>query len=79
MPAAGIVIKAGVIPNTEWCRDALDHDAEGFLRVSGSLAASRPGVWAAGDVTRPALPVIAVAVGQGATAAAAIRNALAAG
>ena len=76
--AAGIVIKAGVIPNTEWCRDALAHDAEGFLVVNASLATSRPRVWAAGDVTRPAPLAIAVAVGQGALAAAAIRNALAA-
>ena len=76
--AAGIVIKAGVIPNTEWCRDALAHDAEGFLVVNASLATSRPRVWVAGDVTRPAPLAIAVAIGQGALAAAAIRNALAA-
>ena len=68
-----------MIPNTEWCRAALAHDAEGFLVVSAGFAASRPRVWAAGDVTRPALPAIAVAIGQGALAAAAIRNALAAG
>ena len=77
--AAGIVIKAGVIPNTEWCRAALAHDRAGFLAVDASLAASRPRVWAAGDVTRPAPLAIAVAIGQGALAAAAIRNALAAG
>jgi thioredoxin reductase len=77
--AVGLVIKAGVIPNTEWCREALAHDDQGFLTVSASLAASQPRVWVAGDVTRPALPTIAVAIGQGALAAAAIRSALAAG
>ena len=77
--AAGLVIKIGVIPNTEWCRKALAHDAEGFLTVSASLACSRPRVWAAGDVTRPARPAIAVAIGQGAQAAAAIRDTLASG
>lgn len=79
MPAAGLVIKAGVIPNTEWCREALAHDADGFLAVNANLAASCPRVWAAGDVTRPALPAIAVAIGHGALAAAAIRRALAGG
>jgi thioredoxin reductase (NADPH) len=76
VPAVGLVIKAGVIPNTEWCRAALAHDADGFLVVSASLATSQPRVWAAGDVTRPAMLSIAVAIGQGALAAAAIRNEL---
>lgn len=77
-PAAGLVIKVGVIPNTEWCRGSIASDAEGFVAVNASLAASRPRVWAAGDVTRPALPAIAVAIGHGALAAAAIRNPLSA-
>jgi thioredoxin reductase (NADPH) len=76
-PAAGLVIKAGVIPNTEWCRPVLAHDADGYLVVSSSLATSQPRLWAAGDVTRPAMLSIAVALGHGALAAAAIRNALA--
>ncbi|HEY2956398.1 MAG TPA: NAD(P)/FAD-dependent oxidoreductase [Candidatus Eisenbacteria bacterium] len=75
--AAGLVIKVGVIPNTEWCRDTLAHDADGFLAVDAGFAASQPRVWAAGDVTRPRLPAIAVAIGHGALAAAAIRRALA--
>jgi thioredoxin reductase (NADPH) len=79
IPAVGIVVKVGVIPNTDWCRGALARDAEGFLVVNPNLAASMPRVWAAGDVTRPALPTIAGAIGQGARAAAAIRTALAAG
>jgi thioredoxin reductase (NADPH) len=77
-PVAGLVIKAGVIPNTEWCRAFVAHDAEGYLGVDTSLATSQSRVWAAGDVTRPAMLSIAVAIGHGALAAAAIRNALAA-
>jgi len=79
VPAAGLVIKAGVIPNTEWCRPALAHDADGYLVVNSSFATSQPRVWAAGDVARPALLSIAVALGHGALAAAAIRNVLATG
>jgi thioredoxin reductase (NADPH) len=74
--AEAVVIKIGVQPNSEWCRAALDHDAEGYLRVDPSGATSRPRVWAAGDVTRPALLGVAVASGQGALAVAAIRSTL---
>ena len=72
----GVVIKAGVVPNTEWCRDELPHDDDGWLRVDGAFATGVAGVWAAGDVVRPAVLSAAVAVGQGVLAAAAIRRSL---
>ena len=72
----GVVIKVGVVPNTEWCRDVLPHDEDGYLRVDGEYATGVPGVWAAGDVVRPAVLSAAVAVGQGVLAASAIRRAL---
>lgn len=75
-PAEGVVIKVGVIPNTEWCAGALDLDPEGYLRVDATLRTSRPRVWAAGDVTHPILSGIAVAIGQGALAMGAIRSVL---
>jgi len=71
-----IVVKVGVVPNTEWCRDALPHDDAGYLRVDAALASPAPGVWAAGDVVRPLLMGVSVALGHGALAAAAIRRAL---
>ncbi len=76
LPAAGLVVKVGVIPNTEWCAEALEVDAEGYLPVDDQFGTSQPRVWAAGDVTRPPLAGIAVALGQGALAAAAIRAVL---
>jgi len=72
----GVVVKVGVVPNTEWCRGALPHDDAGYLRVDDSLASPAPGVWAAGDVVRPLLMGVSVALGHGALAAAAIRRAL---
>ena len=72
----GVVIKVGVVPNTEWCREVLPHDEDGYLRVDGEYATGVPGVWAAGDVIRPAVLSAAVAVGQGVLAASAIRRAL---
>jgi thioredoxin reductase (NADPH) len=76
LACSGVVIKVGVDPNTEWCRGALALDERGFLEVDAGLATGVPGVWAAGDVTRPARMSVAGALGHGALAAAAIRRAL---
>ena len=74
-PARGVVIKIGMTPNTEWC-PMLERDAAGYLEVDGRGRTSLPWVWAAGDVVRPLLPSVAVAVGSAATALAAARQAL---
>jgi len=76
LDAEAVVVKIGVLPNSEWCQAALDHDAQGYLRAAPDGRTSRPRVWAAGDVTRPAVFGVAVAAGQGALAAAAIRSLL---
>ncbi len=73
LPADGVVVKVGVVPNSEWCAGALACDAEGFVRVDANLATTAPRVWAAGDVTRPVPPSIPVALGQGAQAVSRIR------
>jgi len=76
LPVAGVVIKVGVVPNTEWCAGALERDEEGFIPVDEQLGTSQPRVWAVGDVTRPPVAGIAVALGHGALAATAIRATL---
>ena len=76
LACTGVVIKAGVIPNSEWCRTMLAHDEAGYLRVDGRHATSAPHIWAAGDVTRPLLPSIPVAMSHGAEAVASIRETL---
>lgn len=76
LPTEAVVVKIGVIPNSEWCRPGLVLDAEGFVCVDDRLATSGSGVWAAGDITRPHPPSIPVALGQGAQAIAMIREAL---
>jgi thioredoxin reductase (NADPH) len=75
-PTRGVVIKIGVLPNSEWCRSCVPTDAEGYVRVNGDLATTARGVWAAGDLVRPLPPSIPVAIGQGAQAASAIRRTL---
>lgn len=76
LPTEAVVVKVGVIPNSEWCRGTLVLDEEGFVRTDERLATSASGVWAAGDVTRPHPPSIPVALGQGAQAVAMIRASL---
>jgi thioredoxin reductase (NADPH) len=79
LPIEGVVIKVGEIPNTEWCRGAVELDGEGFIVVDARYRASRARVWAAGDVVRPLLPSIAVAIGTAALAAADVRAELESG
>jgi thioredoxin reductase (NADPH) len=76
LPVAGVVVKVGVIPNTEWCAEALELDGDGYIEVDDQLLTSQSHVWAAGDVARPAVAGITVAMGHGALAASAIRTAL---
>lgn len=71
-----VVVKVGVVPNSEWCRDALACDAAGHVRVDAHGRTSAPRVWAAGDVTGPLLPSVPVAAGQAAMAVADARRAL---
>lgn len=79
MPTRGVVVKIGVVPNSEWCREAVATDADGYVMVDAALMTSARGVWAAGDIVRPEPPSIPVAIGQGAQAATAIRRALRSG
>jgi thioredoxin reductase (NADPH) len=76
LPVSGAVVKIGVLPNSEWCAGSIELDAEGWILADESFATSHPHVWAAGDVTHPPILGIAVASGQGALAAGAIRTAL---
>ena len=76
LDCTGVVIKVGVEPNSEWCRDALPCDPQGYVHVDAALATRMPRVWAAGDVVRPPRMSVAGALGSGALAAASIRRAL---
>ena len=53
LEVAGVFVKAGSIPNSEWCRRAVRCDHEGYVKADLRRATSLAGVWAAGDVTRP--------------------------
>jgi thioredoxin reductase len=72
----GVVVKIGVVPNSEWCRGAVAQAPGGWVLVDERFATSAPRVWAAGDVVRPLLPSIAVSMAQGGQAVAVVRQAL---
>jgi thioredoxin reductase (NADPH) len=67
--AGGLVVKVGRAPRTELFRDQLEMDRTDAVVVDETLATSRPGVFAAGDVVAGAYWRIATAIGQGSLAA----------
>ena len=50
---AGVFVKVGSAPNSEWCRGTVRCDEDGYVSADLTRATSRKGIWAAGDVTRP--------------------------
>ena len=76
-----VVLLFGYQPNSDmpWLASlALAQDANGYLKVDGNMATSRPGVFAVGDVANPAHPCIATAIATGTMAAREIARRLAA-
>ena len=76
--AGGLVVRVGKAPQTELFRDQLDIDRSGAIVVDETLATSRLGVFAAGDVVAGSYWRIATAIGQGSLAARSVLRHLAA-
>jgi thioredoxin reductase (NADPH) len=68
----GILVRIGLIPNTEFVRDVLPLTPVGQIPVSESLETPLPGIFAAGDVRQNSPMQMATAVGDGVTAAMAL-------
>ncbi|MCD6009052.1 NAD(P)/FAD-dependent oxidoreductase [Halomonas sp. IOP_31] len=70
LPVSGVFIAAECMPNTEFTDGILDLDEDGHISVDcRTMAASVPGVYAAGDVTSGPHKQITTAVGDGVKAA----------
>ena len=65
----GVFIYIGYNPNTEFLKGLVDLDENNYIITDKNMAASAPGIYAAGDVRNKPLKQIATAVGDGATAA----------
>jgi len=69
VPADGVFVYIGSVPNTRFLRGELDLDEQGYIIADGYGHTSRRGVFAAGDVRNGVLKQVATAVGSGAVAA----------
>lgn len=71
MPARAVFVMVGAAPNTDWLKDCVDLDDNGFVRTgrdvggASSHATSRPGVFAMGDVRTGSVKRVASGVGEG--------------
>lgn len=65
----GVFIYIGYNPNTDFLKGLVDLDENNYIITDKNMAASTPGIYAAGDVRSKPLKQIATAVGDGATAA----------
>ncbi len=71
----GVFVFVGLKPNTQFLVDTgIELDEQGLVKTDEHLETNLPGVFASGDVRSGATMQIASAVGEGATAALAIRE-----
>ena len=76
MAVQGVVIRIGVVPNTQLFRGQLELDDEGYAVVNNRQETNVVNVFAIGDVANPLAPTISGAAGAGATAAKVIASRL---
>lgn len=68
IPAEGIFIFVGLIPNTGLVRGLVELDQGGHILVDANMQTSAKGIFACGDCTRKLLRQVVTACGDGATA-----------
>lgn len=66
---AAVFVFAGLVPNTAFLEGAVARDAAGHIETDVMMQSSLPGVFAAGDVRKQSVALLAAAAGDGATAA----------
>ncbi len=69
LKADGMFVYVGLRPNTEFIRDLLKLDEQGFIITDEQMRTSCEGIFAAGDVRSKIVRQISTAVGDGAVAA----------
>lgn len=65
----GIFVQIGLVPNTEWLKDAIALTPRGEIEIDARGETSQPGIFAAGDATTVPYKQIVIAMGAGSTAA----------
>ena len=69
MAAEGILVRIGLLPNTQFLNGVLPLTPAGQIPVNENMETSIPGIFAAGDVRQYSPMQIATAVGDGVNAA----------
>ncbi|MBI4788650.1 MAG: FAD-dependent oxidoreductase [Chloroflexi bacterium] len=69
IPVQGLFVELGLIPNSQLAADLVLTNAAGKIVVDSKCATSRPGIFAAGDVTDVFVEQVLISVGEGAKAA----------
>ena len=67
--ATGVFIYVGLEPNTAFLRGVVALDGAGHIETDIMMRASAPGIFAAGDIRKASVALVAAAAGDGATAA----------
>jgi thioredoxin reductase (NADPH) len=70
-PVKGVFVYVGLDPATAFLRGLVALDSAGHIETDAMLQTSLPGVFAAGDIRRGSIALLAAVAGDGATAAAA--------
>ena len=72
LAVAGLLVRIGLVPNTDFVRELLPLGPTGQIPVNENMETSVPGIFAAGDVRQNSPMQMATAVGDGVTAAMAL-------
>jgi alkyl hydroperoxide reductase subunit F len=64
----GIFVQIGLVPNTEWLKDAIALTPRGEIEIDHRGETSQPGIFAAGDATTVPYKQIVIAMGEGSKA-----------
>ncbi|MFA5358728.1 MAG: FAD-dependent oxidoreductase [Patescibacteria group bacterium] len=65
----GVFLEIGYVTKTDWLKGFVDIDEKGHVLINEKAETSRPGVYAAGDVTNTTYKQIVISGGEGAKAA----------
>lgn len=72
LDADGLLVRIGLIPNTQFLKGVLDLTPAGQIPVNENMETAIPGIFAAGDVREHSPMQISTAVGDGVCAAMAL-------
>jgi thioredoxin reductase (NADPH) len=69
IPVSGVFIYVGNIPNSSFAADLVELDEAGYIKTDETMAASVPGIFAAGDVRANQFKQVIISAAEGALAA----------